>query len=375
MRVLFSATPGAGHCLPLFPLARAAQRAGHAVTLATAPDYLEAVAGAGIDAIPAGLPWRDLKERFAGQRDALRAGGHTFEERRVLAFTSRFADLYAPTKLAELEAAARDWRPDVIVYESADLAAPLVAALLGVPSVHHSFGRAIPAAALASAAGSMAPRWRAAGLDADAWAGAYRGSYVDICPPSLQSEEIPPSVRVQRLRPADAAPQRERSRPLVYVTLGTAFNRVELFRDLLEAAAELDCDVLTTTGLDLDPAALGPLPQNVRAVRYVPQAETLPETTAVVAHGGSGSTWGALAHGCPIVFVPQGADQFENALAVAEAGAGIALLPGDQSPAAVREALGEILGDERYAVAARAVAAEISALPSADEAAAALFSA
>ena len=93
----------------------------------------------------------------------------------------------------------------------------------------------------------------------------------------------------------------------------------------------------------------------------------------MIAHGGSGSTWGALAHGCALVLLPQAADQFENAAAVAAAGAGISLLPGAQSPASVRDALQRVLADDSFSAAAAALADEIASMPSADHAAAALF--
>ena len=73
----------------------------------------------------------------------------------------------------------------------------------------------------------------------------------------------------------------------------------------------------------------------MRVRRFVPQAELLPHCTAVVTHGGSGSMLGALAHGLPLLVVPQGADQFSNADRVVAAGAGLALQPDELSPSAV----------------------------------------
>src|SRR5204862_100388 len=66
-------------------------------------------------------------------------------------------------------------------------AAPIAASEAGIPFVHHTFGRAIPEAALRTAAEAVAPLWQAAGLEPDPLAGALRGSFVDICPPSLPS--------------------------------------------------------------------------------------------------------------------------------------------------------------------------------------------
>ncbi len=43
-------------------------------------------------------------------------------ERRPLAFTWRFATIEAPAKVDKLLGACSAWRPDLLVFESADLA-------------------------------------------------------------------------------------------------------------------------------------------------------------------------------------------------------------------------------------------------------------
>lgn len=372
MRVLFSCTAGDGHFLPLVPLAQAAGAAGHAVAVATSAGYAERVEAAGLEHLPAGIGLEELERRFAPVRAALQKGELPFAERRVAAFAGRFAEIEAPAKLEELHAVLRSWRPDVVVHESADLAAPIAAAEAGVPSLHHSFGLAIPTAALARAGELVAPLWERCGLEPDPLAGAYRGTYVDICPPSLQSP--PPAPRLQRLRLATAAPpERSAARPLVYVTLGTIFNRVDLFRDLLAAFAEVDCDVVMTVGRNVDPALLDPLPSNARVEPYVPQHEILPRASAAVGHGGSGSLLGGLAHGLPLLLLPQGADQFDNARASAEAGAALVLLPAEVNRDSLRAGLERLLAEPSFRGQSERLAAEIASLPAPEEAAAALF--
>jgi MGT family glycosyltransferase len=138
---------------------------------------------------------------------------------------------------------------------------------------------------------------------------------------------------------------------------------VEAFRVLLTGLAELDCDVLATVGRDLDPASLGPIPANARVEQFVPQAEILPSCRAVVCHGGSGSTLGALSHGLPLLLVPRGADQFDNAAACAAAGVARVLLPPEVTPERVAGDAAAVLGDPALAARAREIAAEIAAMP------------
>ena len=199
---------------------------------------------------------------------------------------------------------------------------------------------------LEQAGTAAAAHWRARGLEPDPLAGLFRYLYVDPCPPALQNPEIADIAAVQRLRPtAGEAHVAERSawlddlphRPNVYVTLGTVWNTdLDVFRLVIEALHD-HVNVIVTVGRQNDPATLGPQPSGVIIRSYIPQHELLPWCDAVVAHGGSGTVLGALAHGVPLLVVPQGADQWSNADMVVTAGAGQRLLRDELSIVAVRK--------------------------------------
>lgn len=210
------------------------------------------------------------------------------------------------------------------------------------------------------------------GLEPEPLCGAFRGLYLDICPPSFQSEPFPEGAGKQPLRPTFPAEPAEQQppwldrmpdRPTVYVTLGTAFNDLSIFRLLLDALADVDCNVVATVGRDNDPAALGVPPGNAIVERYVSQSLVLPRAAATVGHGGSGSTLAALAEGLPMLLLPQGADQFENAGQARAIGAARVLMPGELTEDAVRAAVTTLLEDLSYGAAAQALAAEIAAMP------------
>lgn len=360
MRVLFSCTAGEGHFRPLLPLARAFAAAGDDVAFA-APSESTAIESSGLRHLRAGIGTAEVNARFAPKREKLAAMPP--HERRPFVFTWRFAEIDAPAKIGDLHAVATAWGPDLVVYESADLSAPIVAASLGVPAVHHGFGRMVPVDAVALAAKSTAPLWRARGLDPRPLNGAFDGIYVDICPPSFQTNLPPTGTHVESLRPVSAVPPTPTDPPTVYVTLGTAFNDLALFRVLLDGVADLDCAVIATIGRDNDPSALGEVAPNAVVERYVPQEEILPRCSATVGHGGSGSTLAALAYGLPMLLVPQGADQFENAKACAELGVARALMPGEMTIDAVRGAVVGLLEEPRYRERAARIAAEIACMP------------
>ena len=86
------------------------------------------------------------------------------------------------------------------------------------------------------------------------------------------------------------------SRPLVYVTMGTEFNKeLAVFRAILDGLAGGRFDVVVTVGPSGDPEALRPYADNVRIERFIPQSSLLPHAAAFVSHAGSGATLGALA--------------------------------------------------------------------------------
>jgi UDP:flavonoid glycosyltransferase YjiC (YdhE family) len=92
----------------------------------------------------------------------------------------------------------------------------------------------------------------------------------------------------------------------------------------------------------------------------------------VVSHAGSGTVLGALALGLPQVCLPQGADQFLNAEAVAASGAGLSIAPEGATAPAIANAVTAVLNDEAYRGAAQQVAKSIEAMPTPDDVATAL---
>ena len=139
--------------------------------------------------------------------------------------------------------------------------------------------------------------------------------------------------------------------------------RLEIMAAILEGLEALDVSVVATVGHDLDPAALGRRPASTRVAQYVPIAPLLETASLLVFHAGSGTMLAGLAAGVPLVVLPVNADQPVNAERCVAAGVAHSLPPGAHGPADVREAAGAVLGDERYAAAARRLQAEIAAMP------------
>ncbi|MDT7798331.1 MAG: hypothetical protein QOI78_1764 [Actinomycetota bacterium] len=309
MRVLFAGLASAGHTHPLIPLAVAAREAGHDVHFAAGEHVHTAL---------------------------LRNGLRPFRP------ADSFYEIYAE----DLEPELARLRPDLVVHGWGVPEAAVAARRAGIPALWHGFGRMLPE-----------------GIGFDRPSG---GVHLDICPPSLQDKDFLATAERIALRPvpyAEPGPFERPSRPLVYLTLGTAFGTAEVLTTAIRGLAALDAHVVVASGR-VRPEELGAVPDNVTVQAWVPQAAVVAHADAVVHHGGSGTTLGALAEGVPQLVLPQGADQFANADALVAAGAALRLLPDELSADAVTEQARKLPSCRD---AARALAAEIAAMPSPDE--------
>src|SRR5690349_11159426 len=215
----------------MIQLAAAFQEAGHDVLWATAAQATPVVAAAGIEAVAAGAHGAEeaaLRGAVLGPAQELPG-----DERPAFVFPRMFGAALTPRMAEDLLPLAREWGPDLLVHEHAELAAPLVAELCSVPSLTHSFGTAVPVSLLDDTRERLAGLWRSHGLEVPPYAGCFRDGYLDICPPSVQSTSVDHIPDVHALRPftpSGSTPALTED-PLVYVTLGTVHNRLELLRD------------------------------------------------------------------------------------------------------------------------------------------------
>jgi UDP:flavonoid glycosyltransferase YjiC (YdhE family) len=373
MRVLVT-TPGlVGHIHPMVPLARALDARGHDVLWATPADGVRRVERTGLRAVPAGpagLTRPDEARRRYPEIDALAP----LEVGDVM-FGKLFGAMAAPAILEQLAPLAQEWRPDLVVTDAGEFAGHIVAAELGIPSVTKGFGPLLPERRVAAAGDEVAHLWRSRGLDPRPHGGAYEHLYLDIYPPGLQPPEAAHVPRRRLLRPVTYDGELEASgvlplpgarldAPLVYVTMGTVWNSSEPFLVALAALDGLDVRTLVTVGPHADPATVGAQPAHVRVESYVPQTLVLPHCDVVVSHAGSGTVLASLALGLPQLCLPQGADQFLNAAAVASAGAAISLMPGQAGVDAIHDAVARLLAEQSFRDAAARVSASIAEMPS-----------
>ena len=390
MRVLVSTTAGAGHLGPLVPLARACRAAGHDVAVAAPASFAPEVRAAGLEH----LPFDDVAPELLGEVFS-RLPALSFEEANAVVLADVFGRLDARAALPGLTEILRERRPDVVLRDPAELGSLAAAVAAGVPHATVAIGvRAMLDLVAAGTAAPMSELDALVGLPDGTLASAVRAAPVLTClPPGFDPDPAhgpdgpsgPAAGPVHRFRDdgllpgpgALPAPWGDPAHPLVYVTFGSVAAGQAAFRGVhpavVEAFADQPVRVLLTTGTAVDPADLGPAPAHVRVERWWPQRDVMAHARVVVGHGGFGTTTTALAAGVPQVVLPLfSSDQRLNAEAVAAAGAGLHVEGGPAAVAALPGAVARLLADPSCASAARAVAAEMAALPPVEEAVAQL---
>jgi UDP:flavonoid glycosyltransferase YjiC (YdhE family) len=143
-------------------------------------------------------------------------------------------------------------------------------------------------------------------------------------------------------------------RPIVF-TAGTAHHHCADFFQSAVAA----CQSLQRPGLLMSSYPQnfpGNLPPLVHTAAYVPFGQLLPHCSAIVHHGGIGTTSQALAAGTPQVVRPLAFDQFDNATRVERLGCG-AWLRGD---AQLAKTLGQILESNSIRGRCQTIAARLT---------------
>jgi len=141
-------------------------------------------------------------------------------------------------------------------------------------------------------------------------------------------------------------------RPLVTVGFSTTFqNHVGVLQNVIDAFAPLPARVLVTLGGSVKPGELR-ASENCVLVESAPHSIVMREAAVVVTHGGHGTIMRALVSRVPMLVIPHGRDQNDNAVRITERGAGLSLMPG-ASLEVIRGAGERLLSDASFRAAAK----------------------
>ena len=403
-RILFATVPIVGHVYPFLGVARALAARGHELRWYTGERFRADVERTGARHAPY-VSARDFDDRHMELVFPERAR-HTGLRQLKYDLKHVFAD-QAPAQLADIEALARDFHPDLVAADPLMLGSLLYKERSGTPLV------LINVVASPVRSRDTAP-FGLGILPSLRWYGSLRNAVLNtivdqllfrdvqthwvrvrrqvglptsrllfeaaldatlLVQPSVPGFEYPRSdlpAHVQLVGalipelPSDmvtSAPwlQGSAHMPIVHVTQGTMSNaRPDLILPTLAGLADQPVLVVVATGgRSADELGLGRIPANARVVPYVSYRELLPRTSVMVTNGGYGGVQLALSYGVPLVVWGTTEDKPEVAARVAWSGAGLRLSR-LRAPRAgeVRAAVQRVLSEPSYRRRARALADE-----------------
>jgi UDP:flavonoid glycosyltransferase YjiC (YdhE family) len=329
-RFLIVSWDGGGNTPPALNLGARLVRQGHQVRLLGWESMASRAAAAGVEfaTYPSIPPW---PPELAFE-DAL-------EERLLPA-------LLGPGTRDDILTEAKGFAPDVVVVDCMMDAALAAARMLALPSavlVH------LPYSAFRYEWGDEATRAKKARYldEASAVLALVPPGFDSPCPVRANTTYVGPITDPNpqpRLDARDAGLLAEPGDPWVLLSLSTTLQgQAAALPPMLEAVAALPVRVLLTLGGALPASAIDP-PPNVTVRGFVPHHLVLPHMAAVISHGGLSTITAALTAGVPLLCIPQGRDQSDNAQRVAASGVGRALAT-SAPPAQIAYALEELLAD------------------------------
>lgn len=403
MRVLFVTWSEKSHFFSMVPLAWAMTTAGHEVRVASQPELADVITQSGLTAVPVGTDHRV----YEITPDILPADFELFDfgenrperltwpwVRKGYDYSTRFAfSLFNDTMVDDLVAYCRSWQPDLIVWEPLTYAGGVAGQVTGIPHARLLWGpdilgrmrahfHRLHAEQPAGERDDPLRTWLAGvverfGCEFDETVVTGRWT-IDQMPAALRLPldlDVVP-VRFVPYNGPSVVPgwlRHPPERPRVCLTVGTTMRdhagREVPVADLVEALADLDVELVATlTAAQRE--TLRRTPEHTRIEEFVPMNALLPTCSAVIHHGGFGTTSAAMLHGVPQLIVPWLWDTQVKGELLQEAGAGL-YLP-EVTPEAARDNIVRLLEDPAFAAGARALRAEVLAEPTPNDVAAVL---
>ena len=403
MKILFAGYAERTQVHPMVPLAWAARCSGHDVLVATQPELVEVVADSGlpVTSVGRGLPlyrlWRHADVSGGADPDpALVDPGRELDPATASHAYAELVEWWFRTAnepmLDDLVALCRQWRPDLVVWETVTFAGAIAARATGVPHLRFVWSVDVLASMRERVLAARAASGDDDGVDPlAAWLTrcaarvgtdfspelAVGRATVTFLPPALRADD-PAGLRYLPLRfvpyagPAvlpswlcELGPGRRACLTLGTSALGRFERLVVPAREVVRGLAAAGGEVVVT--LD-DPVAAGmtagEVPPGVSFVGEVPLEALLEHCDLVVHHGGPGTAATAVVAGLPQLVIAEEFDAPVLARRLAATGAAVDLPLGEATAERVRRAARGIRQDPAYADAAAALRREALAMPS-----------
>ena len=406
-RVVFTTWGSFGDLHPFMALALELQRRGHVSVIATSPVYREKVEAEGIAFYPVrpDIPPLDTETSADVIRrvsNARRGPGYLFRELLVPHLRETYADTLA--------AVTREGGADLLVSHQVPLTAPLVAEKTGINRISSvlfpiAFASAydpptppqLPALRTVAATHPFVARtlFGVGKLTMRPWVEPiqqlrkelglarslnpiFEGQHSPTLVLALFSKvlaqvqpDFPPNTLITGFPfydRKDGQPTQiellrflDEGEPPILFTLGSSLVWIakDFYRVSIEAAQKLGKRALLLIG-DKRNLPQTKLPEGVAAFDYAPHSLVMPRASVIVHQGGIGTTGQALRSGRPMLIVPHGQDQPDNARRCVRAGVARSLSHTRFETSRVVNELSQLLSDPTYGEQAKKIGQQVN---------------
>jgi UDP:flavonoid glycosyltransferase YjiC (YdhE family) len=328
-RALFTSSSGAGHLLPLIPIALAARDAGWDVVIAAPPESENLVT-------PFGIRFEGLDNTVPGddpRRGAVFANFAALaeEERSSTVLREIFGYLNTVGTLDATKRLVAELQPDVIVSTYVEGSGLLAAELTDTPFAVVTPSLLSSQMDHAYATGLQRVREQQ-GMSSDVPDHIWKSPVISYWPQTMELESLEREVlRVQD--PRNTPPSAPRDPERAFVTLGSEAGSFPFFhqmvQSLIDGVAATGMKATFAVGKHSDVSTFR-APDGIEVENWVDIGEALRASALVVHQCGSGITTAALATATPTIAVPIFADQPFNAERLQSNDAAVVIHPGPQ---------------------------------------------
>ncbi|ONI75989.1 glycosyl transferase [Actinosynnema sp. ALI-1.44] len=409
MRVLFVTEPAKTLFHFMVPLASALRTAGHEVAVASQPDFAETITQAGLTAVPVGSRnygrAADFDDGSADEEEDEPGFPRPYD---VVDFPERITWDYMKSgydnhvewwykavnvpMIHQLVVFARQWKPDLVIWESAAFAGSIAAKVVGAAHARLLWSVdifSVTRAHYLDLKEKQPPEDRGDALQE--WLTGNLNRYgtefsEDVITGHFTIDQLPDPLRVVgdvhnvplRYVPYNGTATVENwlwtppAKPRVGLTLGSSIiaerpdGYIVDVQEILTSLADLDIEVVATIDR-AEQAKLREVPDNARLVHFAPVDALAPTCTAVIHHAGIGTMATTTLHGVPQLSLPWDSDQPALARKLADYGAGLEIHATEATGAGVRERLLRLLDESSFRERARDLRDEMLAMPTPNE--------
>lgn len=358
-----------GHINPTLSLTTELVNAGHRVTYFTTEDFRKVIEPTGAKFV-AMNSWMADNDKHNESKEEKKEG----QDDNVAAVVPFLFLNEAGAYIDDVLRVLREDRPDAILHDFAGIAGTMAADILDIPNV--MLYTSYPSNGSYSVAASFEgiPEDHPMRIAADQIAEGYAAKYGcrkmtvkeifdgqgDLNLVMMQKRLVPnyetfddsfvfTGVQIGKRSTFGTWKAPDNGKPLLYSSLGTAFNNwPEYYPILFDAVRDLDINVFAALGA-INPESLHDVPANVELGKMVPQLDILSQASVFITHAGMGGTGESIYYGVPMIAIPQMDEQAITARQIEKNGLGFALLDKEAiTSEMLKEKIQTLLNDPSY---------------------------